>query len=95
MKSGKIAGSGDYRAFASIFDKALKEWQLISPECGFVDGKLISDTGELVFDPEHAIFEVHTPHCGYFSGAPKKSLHLSEIIEINLEMKESVFHCCR
>ena len=78
----EIAGSGDYRAFASIFDKALKEWQLISPECGFVDGKLISDTGELVFDPEHAIFEVHTPHCGYFSGAPKKSLHLSEIIEI-------------
>ena len=78
----EIAGSGDYRAFADILDKAFKEWQVLSSECGLIDGKLISDTGELVFDPEHAIFEVHTPYCGYFSGAPKKSLHLSEIIEI-------------
>ena len=41
----------------------------------------ISDTKELVFDPAHARFVIHTPYCGYFSGSPAESLQLSEKIE--------------
>ena len=52
----KIAGTGDYREFAAILDRAMKEWKILSEECGLVDGKLISDTKELVFDPAHARF---------------------------------------
>ena len=48
-------------------------------------GKLISDTKELVFDPAHARFVIHTPYCGYFSGSPAESLQLSEKIEIQSE----------
>ena len=39
----KIAGTGDYREFAAILDRAMKEWKILSEECGLVDGKLISD----------------------------------------------------
>ncbi len=74
----KIAGTGDYREFAAILDRAMKEWKILSEECGLVDGKLISDTKELVFDPAHARFVIHTPYCGYFSGSPAESLRLSE-----------------
>ena len=81
----KIAGTGDYREFAAILDRAMKEWKILSEECGLVDGKLISDTKELVFDPAHARFVIHTPYCGYFSGSPAESLRLSEKIEIQSE----------
>ena len=85
MKFSKIAGTGDYREFAAILDRAMKEWKILSEECGLVDGKLISDTKELVFDPAHARFVIHTPYCGYFSGSPAESLRLSEKIEIQSE----------
>ncbi|WP_461881500.1 hypothetical protein [Fusicatenibacter sp.] len=81
----ELAGNGDYREFAVLLDQAFKKWKLLDPDCGLVDGKLISDTGELIFDPEHAAFEVHTPYCGYFSGAPKESIVLSENIQIHSE----------
>ena len=37
----KIAGEGDYRNFARIMDQAMKEWDVIPKETGYVDGKLI------------------------------------------------------
>ena len=30
----------------------MKEWDVIPKETGYVDGKLISETGEIIFDPE-------------------------------------------
>lgn len=75
-----IAGSGDYRAFAGALDEALKKWGIIPEGTGLVDGALISDTGELVFDPDNSRFSIHTPYCGYFSGAPGERVSLSDSI---------------
>lgn len=75
-----VAGTGDYRAFAAIMDKAMKEWGVFPEGTGYVDGKLISDTGEITFDPDHARFSISTPCCGYFSGAPEETLRLSDTI---------------
>lgn len=77
-----VAGSGDYRAFASIVDGAMKKWGLMPEDCGYVDGRLISDTKELEFDPEHARFTIRTPYCGYFSGAPAAEIVLCEKIRV-------------
>jgi len=71
---------GDYRRVAVIFDKALKEWGLLSEDTGYVDGKLISDNKEIYFDPDNARFAIRTPYCGYFSGAPETCIALSDTI---------------
>ena len=66
-------------------DGAMKEWGVLPEDAGYVDGKLISDTKEIVFDPDHARFAVHTPYCGYFSGAPESEIHLSNRITVEAE----------
>lgn len=78
----KIAGTGDYREFLKLFDLALKEWKVLPEGTGYVDGRLISDTGEIVFDPDNARFSIHTSSCGYFSGAPEEIITLSEKISV-------------
>lgn len=77
-----IAGTGDYREFARLLDQALKQWGVLADDAGYVDGKLISDTGELCFDPEHSRFSIRTPLCGYFSGAPDGRITLSSRISV-------------
>ena len=74
----EVAGDGDYRSFAEVVDRALKEWDVIPKDAGYVDGKLISDTKEIVFDPEKSRFSVQTLFCGYFSGAPDNPVKLSD-----------------
>lgn len=81
----RIAGSGDYREFASILDRALKQWGVMPKDTGLVDGKLISDTGEIIFEPDRAKFRIRTPYCGYFSGAPDKEIALSENVTVHSE----------
>lgn len=83
----KIAGEGDYRNFARIMDQAMKEWDVIPKETGYVDGKLISETGEIIFDPENACYAVQTPYCGYYSGAPKELISLSDMVKVKAENK--------
>ena len=83
----KIAGEGDYRNFARIMDQAMKEWNVIPKETGYVDGKLISETGEIIFDPENACYAVQTPYCGYYSGAPKELISLSDMVKVKAENK--------
>ncbi len=68
---------GDYREFAATLDAAMKAWGVLEEGRGYVDGKLVSDTGEIVFDPDHARFAVQTTACGYFSGAPEEETALS------------------
>ncbi len=75
-----IAGSGDYRVFAAALDEALKKWGIIPEGTGLVNGALVSDTGELAFDPDNARFSIRTPYCGYFSGAPEETVSLSDDI---------------
>lgn len=81
----EIAGSGDYRLFARIMDEAMKAWGILPEGTGYTEGRLVSDTGELVFDPDHARFSIHTPYCGYFSGAPEKEIFLSDRICVEAE----------
>lgn len=84
-KIAETAEGGDYRNLAKIMDGAMKEWGVLPEDAGYVDGKLISDTKEIVFDPDHARFAVHTPYCGYFSGAPESEIHLSNRITVEAE----------
>lgn len=78
----KIAENGDYRTFAKLVDQAMKKWGLISEDAGYVDGKLISDTKEIISDPDHSRYMVNTPYCACFSGAPDKNIVLSDKISI-------------
>ena len=78
----EVANSGDYRQFAALMDRAMKRWGLLEEERGFADGKLISDTGEIVFDPDHARFAVHSGKCSYFSGAPEEQTVLSDRVTV-------------
>lgn len=77
-----LAGTGDYRAFARRMDSAMKQWGVLPKETGYVDGRLVSDTEQLVFDPDHSRFTIRTPMCGYFSGAPEETICLSEKITV-------------
>ena len=78
----KIAGTGDYREFVGLFDRAVKAWGLFPEGTGYVDGALISDTGELCFDPGHARFSIRNERVGYFSGAPEETIPLGENINV-------------
>lgn len=84
-KIAEMSEGGDYRNLAKIMDGAMKEWGVLPEGAGYVDGKLISDTKEIVFDPEHARFAVHTPYCGYFSGAPESEIQLSDRVSVESE----------
>ena len=75
-----VSGIGDYRHFAELLDKAFKEWGVLPKDSGYIDGKLISDTKELMFDPGNSRFTISTPYCAYFSGAPAESIQLSDTI---------------
>jgi hypothetical protein len=81
----ETSGNGDYRTFAEIMDSAMKEWGILPEDTGYVEGRLISDTKEIVFDPDHARFSIHTPYCGYFSGAPEEEISLSDKICVEAE----------
>lgn len=79
------AGGGDYREFAAALDEALKKWGVLPDGAGLVDGRMVSDTKELVFDPDHARFSIRTPYCSYFSGAPVENIQLSDCISAEVQ----------
>jgi len=58
----------------------MKEWGVLEEGTGYVDGKLISDTKELVFDPQNARFRISTDHCAFFSGAPEAETALCDTV---------------
>ena len=63
----------------------MKEWGILPEGTGYVDGKLVSDTKEIVFDPDNARFHIHTDYCGYFSGAPEEVITLSDTVTVKAE----------
>ena len=79
---GEIAHMGDYRELAAILTKAMQDWGVLEEGTGYVDGKLVSDTRELIFDPDHARFTIRSDKCGYFSGAPEKETLLSDKVRV-------------
>lgn len=78
----ETAHMGNYTEFATLLDSAMKGWDIWAEGTGYVDGKLISDTKEIVFDPEHARFIVHGNGCDYFSGAPEEVIRLSDSVKV-------------
>lgn len=76
----KIAENGDYSEFAKIMDQAMKEWGVLQKNTGFIEGKFISDTEEIVFDPANYQYKINTTHCAYFSGMPNGEISLSDRI---------------
>jgi hypothetical protein len=64
------AGDGDYRGFAAAATEAMRAWQVLPAGTGYVDGRLVSETAEIEFDPDHARFRIQTATCAYASGAP-------------------------
>lgn len=76
---------GDYHLVVGVMDKAMKQWGLLDENTGLVDGKLISDTGELILDPDHARFTIRTPYCAYFSGSPEETTVLSDSIRMRIQ----------
>ncbi len=81
----QISRDGDYSGFAKIMDRAMKEWGILQKDTGLVEGKFISDTKEIIFDPEHCQYRIHTSHCAYFSGMPKGEIPLSDRIMVESE----------
>ncbi|MCM1155486.1 MAG: hypothetical protein NC314_02260 [Roseburia sp.] len=80
-----LAGTGNYTEYAKVLDKAFKKWGLWDEKTGYVDGRLVSDTGEICFDPDQKQFAVNTPYCGYFSGAPGEVIHLTDKISLQIQ----------
>lgn len=80
-----VAGSGDYRKFAEYATKAMQEWGVLPEGTGYVDGALVSDTGEIRFDPDHSRFSIQSKEAGYFSGAPEEEIRLSDDISVKAE----------
>lgn len=73
---------GDYRSFAEIMTQAMQGWGVLPEGTGYVDGRMISDTKEIVFDPDHARFSVHSAGCACFSGAPEERISLGNLVEV-------------
>lgn len=80
----RLSGTGNYTEYAKILDRAFKDWGLWGETTGYVNGILVSDTGEICFDPDHKRFAVCTPYCGYFSGAPEKEVRLTDKISLQI-----------
>lgn len=80
----RIAPNGDYSGFARIMDRAMKEWGILQEDMGLVEGKLISDTKEIVFDPARLQYFIRTPYCAYFSGMPDEQVMLSDRITLEV-----------
>lgn len=79
-----LAGEGDYTAFAAHLDAALKRWGVLSLDRGLVGNALVSDTGELAFDPRAGTFRIRTEGCSYFSGDPSEGVTLTKDISLKL-----------
>ena len=73
----ELAGTGNYIAFATYLDQALKTWNILDEKQGLVDGSLVSDTGELTFSPDQKQFWISTENFAYFSGMPSGDILLS------------------
>lgn len=79
-----LAGDGDYTAFAANLDAAFKRWGLLPDDRGIVGNALVSDTGEITFDPIAGTFRIHTESCTYFSGNPVDGIMLTKDITLNV-----------
>lgn len=72
-----IAKDNDYRIFAGAVNTALKSWGIWNGECGISkEDSIVSDTGEICFDPGRSRFCVNAPGAAIFSGKPDGEIRL-------------------
>lgn len=83
----ELAGTGNYIAFATYLDQALKTWNILDEKQGLVDGSLVSDTGELIFSPDQKQFRISTENFTYFSGMPDGDILLLDDICVKAKNK--------
>ncbi|POR28590.1 hypothetical protein [Paenibacillus polymyxa] len=79
-----LAGNGDYTAFAANLDAAMKRWGLLPDDRGLVGNALVSDTGEIHFDPIAGTFRIQTEGCTYFSGNPANDISLTKHVTLSV-----------
>ena len=91
----QLAGSGDYTAFATYLDQALKKWGILKDDCGLKGNALISDTGELIFSPNEKQFRIKTKDFAYFSGKPAEEMDLLDGIRVKSENDRITLGCLR
>ncbi len=74
-----LSENNDYRTFADVVSQALREWEVLKPGTGALeDGSIVSDTGEIIFQPEESRFRVQTPYISIFSGKPEEEICLGD-----------------
>ena len=79
----ETAGTGDYRKAAELFTQAMRKWGVLPEGAGYEQGRLVSDTKEICFDPDNARFEIQTDGCAYFSGAPEETIELGKEVSVH------------
>ena len=85
MRTSKPFPALGITSFFTLSDPSPASVGVLPEGTGFVDGKLISQTGELVFDPDHAQFVMHGEKCAYFSGQPNGAISLGHGITAHAE----------
>lgn len=84
----QMAGMGNYTEFASYLDKALKNWNILNENQGYVDEEMISDTGELITAPMKQQFRIDSDKIAYFSGAATEKIKLLDIMTVDAKNKK-------
>ncbi|KAA8745391.1 hypothetical protein [Paenibacillus sp. UASWS1643] len=79
-----VAGAGDYTTFAANLDTAFKRWGVLSDDRGLVGNAMVSDTGEINFDPIAGTLRIQTKGCTYFSGNPASGISLTKDITLSV-----------
>ena len=77
---------GDYRPFTALVDEAFKSWGILPSDRGEVGTALVSDTGELVFDPAFPSFAIRNEKCPFYSGRPQGVISLGRGCEAQCGM---------
>lgn len=74
----------DYRSLAATVDGSLKQWGILEEGCGITpEGAMVSDTGELCFDPDRSRFTIQAPGFAFFSGKPGEREPLGDRFRIS------------
>lgn len=81
-----ISKDNDYRIFAGAVSQALKSWGLLQEDRGITEnGGIISDTGEIGFEPGASRFWVSSPYTAVFSGKPEGDIPLGAGLSVRCE----------
>lgn len=80
-----VVRSKSYKDFANSISIAMKEWKILKSNQGIVDeDNIVSDTGELVFNPVDGFFEINAENISYFTGKPKDKINLGKNISVKV-----------